>query len=889
MTVQVSAPTFEHHRTALGTGETRPRLSWKTEAAPGWHQGAYEIEIVRARDGVHRSGKVESEDSVLVPWPVRALASRESAHVRVRVWSRDEDEPSPWSPPATVEAGLVDVDDWVAVPVGGSWADTADKDHRRPPLVRNEFVVDGEVLTARLYATAHGLFEAEINGRRVGDDALAPGWTVYPERLRYSTYDVTDHLRAGQNAIGAYLGDGWYRSRIGLGLYGDWDRFGSDLSLLAQLEITYTDGRRQVVATGPDWTAAPSPILYSGNYDGETYDARCEIAGWSESGADTASWSPVVVAERDARTLVAPEGPSIRCTEEVRPVAVVRTPSGKTVLDFGQNLVGRLRLRVTGPAGHEIVLRHAEVMQDGEIYTISLRTAKATDTYILRGDVDGEDWEPRFTFHGFRYAEITGWPNDIGRSVANGQIVARVYHSDMQRTGWFECSDPLLNRLHENAIWSMRGNFLDVPTDCPQRHERLGWTGDIQVFAPTASFLYDCAGTLSSWLRDVAADQLPDGTVPWYVPYVPTEGFWTYPPRPGAVWGDVAVLTPWVLYERFGDREILERQFDSARKWVDLVDRQAGDDHIWESGWQLGDWLDPVAPSDDPSAGRTDKYLVATAYFAWSSAHLAQYAVRLDRPDDARRYGTLARDVRDAFVDRYYDRNTHRLSSDSQTAYALALAFDLLPEDERSAAGTRLAELVAAEGYRIGTGFPGSASILDALSKAGRIDDAYRLLRQTECPSWLYPVVSGATTIWERWDSLRPDTGRVLEDRMVSFNHYAMGSVSDWMHRVIGGLSPAGPAYRKIRFQPRPGGGITSARAELDTPYGRTAIEWSVHDGVLAVDVTVPTGATATIDIPGLDRCEISSGEHHFESRWEAQQALAAAEWASAGGIGLTA
>ncbi|RJO73734.1 alpha-L-rhamnosidase [Nocardia panacis] len=883
MKSHVSAPSFEHHRQALGIGEARPRISWTTRAPAEWRQDGYEIEVVRANGEVFRSGRIAGADSALVAWPTRALDSRESAQVRVGIWSQGTE--SVWGPSATVEAGLLDPADWVAVPVGGAWPDGPDKDRRRPPLVRTEFPVQGKVVRARLYITAHGVFRAEINGRRVGIDAMAPGWTVYPKRLRYYTYDVKDHLQPGANALGALLGDGWYRSRIGLGVYGDWDRFGTDLSLLAQLEIDYADGRRQIVATGPDWTATPGPILFSGNYDGETYDARQEIDGWSEAGTNAGRWEPVAVAARDPRTLVAPEGPPVRCTEEVRPVAVLRTPSGRSVLDFGQNLVGRLRIRVAGPVGSRIVLRHAEVMQDGEIYTVSLRTAKATDTYVLRGR-GTETWEPAFTFHGFRYAEIDGWPGDLAHAVAAGDIVARVYHTDMVRTGWFDCSDQLLNRLHENAVWSMRGNFLDIPTDCPQRHERLGWTGDIQLFAPTAAYLYDCSGMLSSWLRDVAADQLPDGTVTWYTPYVPTPGFWTYPPEPSAVWGDVAALTPWVLYERFGDPEILRRQYDSARAWVDLVDRLAGESRIWESGHQLGDWLDPSAPAHDPADGRTDRYLVATAYFAWSSAHLARYGEVLDRPDDATHYRKLAQEVRDAFVRRFYDRDTHRLTSDSQTAYSLALAFDLLPEDERAAAADRLAELAAAEGFRIGTGLAGTASILDALSKSGRFDIAYRLLRQTECPSWLYPVVRGATTIWERWDSLRPDTGRVLEDKMVSFNHYALGAVADWMHRNIAGLAPAAPGYRTVLFQPRPGGGITSARARHTTPFGDAAIEWRIHEDVLDVGVSVPQGSDAIIDIPGTPRHKVGSGAHRYRSPWTGE--LAATAWSSAGGIGLS-
>ncbi len=854
------APTVEHHRQPLGIGERRPRLSWTVSAPPAWRQSAYEIELTR--DTGTAVAQVSSNDQVLVPWPGDPLRSRERITIRVRV-AGQEHTFGPWSHPTILEAGLLDPADWRAVPVGAAWPEDHDSDDRRPAIVRREFHLDGQPVRARLYATAHGLYEAEINGNRVGDDAMSPGWTVYPRRLRYYTYDVTSYLHPGANAIGAWLGDGWYRGR--LGWYGGFrNLFGSDLSFIGQLEVRFADRRVQIVATDSEWLAAPSPILRTGNYDGERYDAREERPGWSRPGHDLTGWTPVTVSHRDPATLVAPNGPPVRCTDEVPAVKVLTSPSGRQILDFGQNLVGRPRIKVSGERGTIVTMRTAEVLQDGELYTRTLRSAESTDTYVLNGSATPQEWEPRFTFHGFRYLEVTGWPGDLAQAAAEGNVTARVYHTDMRRTGWFECSDELLNRLHENIVWSMRGNFLDIPTDCPQRDERVGWTGDIQVFAPTASFLYDCAGMLASWLTDVAIEQLPDGTVPWYVPVIPAHEKWT-PIRPGAAWGDAAVLVPWTLYQRFGDPGILAAQYESARRWVDLVTTLAGHERIWDQGFQLGDWLDPAAPPEDPAAGQTDRYLVATAYFGWSARHVAAMAEVLGRDKQARRYEEIASEVRDAFAARYA-ATKGRLTSDAATAYALAIVFDLVP-GEKARYGDRLAELATAAGYRVTTGFVGTPLIADALTATGHVDVAYRLLTERECPSWLYPVLQGATTIWERWDSLLPD-GTVNPGRMTSFNHYALGSIGDWLHRVVAGLAPAAPGYREILFRPRPGAGLTAASAAHESPYGLVSIAWAIRDGYLEVSVAVPTGTSAVLDLPGEPPRPLGPGEHTARAVW---------------------
>jgi alpha-L-rhamnosidase len=508
------------------------------------------------------------------------------------------------------------------------------------------------------------------------------------------------------------------------------------------------------------------------------------------------------------------------------------------------------------------------VLEHGELGTRPLRIAKATDRYTLRGG-GVETWEPRFTFHGFRYAEVDGWPGELRLD----DIRAVVCHSDMQRTGWFECSDPLLNQLHENVVWSMRGNFLDVPTDCPQRDERLGWTGDIQVFAPTACFLFDTAGFLQSWLHDLAAEQAAAaGVVPFVVPNI-LPGT----PIPAAAWGDAAAVVPWVLYQRFGDVGILEQQYASMRAWVDLLAGIAGERRLWDRGFQFGDWLDPTAPPDKPADARTSPQIVATAYFARSAELVAQAAGVLGRAEDETQYRALAAEVRAAFA-REYVSPAGRLLSDAATAYALALEFALLPDAaQRQHAAERLVGLVRESGYHISTGFVGTPLICDALCQAGNERAAFRLLLQRESPSWLYPVTMGATTIWERWDSMLPD-GTINPGEMTSFNHYALGAVADWMHRTIGGLAPAAPGYRRLAVRPVPGGGLTSARARHRTPYGIAECAWEIADGQIAVSVVVPPNTTASVTLPGGDGrpIEVGAGAHRWSYAYqdEARQPL---------------
>ncbi|WP_255954942.1 alpha-L-rhamnosidase [Streptomyces odontomachi] len=724
------------------------------------------------------------------------------------------------------------------------------------PLLRKEFALDpghGEVRDAWLHLSALGVFEASVNGTPVADDVLSPGWSAYERRLRYRSHDVAPLLRE-RSALGVALGNGWYRGRLAWtgarALYGD------RLAAIAQLEITFADGHRQVVGTDTTWAAGPSAVTADDLYDGQTVDARRHDPSWAHPGQVPEGWTSVVALDFATDRLTPYIGPPVRRQEVVRPQRIWTAPSGRTLVDFGQNLVGWLRCTVRGEAGRQITIRHAEVLEDSELGVRPLRTAQATDRFVLSG---GEDFfEPTFTFHGFRYAEVDGWPGPLTEE----SLEAVVVHSDLRRTGFFECSEPLLNQLHRNVVWGLKGNFLDVPTDCPQRDERLGWTGDIAVFAPTAAFLYDVDALLRDWLRDLVVEQEAHGFVPFVIPdalkYVP-EATHFPDPEATAVWSDAAVWVPWALWWAHGDRTVLDAQYDSMAAHVRRAASLLSPTGLWDRGFQFGDWLDPTAPPDDPARAKADPGVVATACLYRSARTVAEAATLTGRADDAAGFAALADRLRTAFR-RHYVRDGGRVHSDAVTVYALAIVFGLLDEDDLAGAGDRLAELVAEGGYHVATGFAGTPYVTDALTRTGHVDDAYRLLLERSCPSWLYPVTMGATTVWERWDSMLPD-GTINRGQMTSFNHYALGAVADWMHRTVGGVAPLTPGYATVRVAPRPGGGLTWATTSLKTRHGEVEVRWRLaDDGGLWVRTTLPDGVTGVLSLPGRDDVALGPG-----------------------------
>ena len=730
------------------------------------------------------------------------------------------------------------------------------------PLLRKEVALDpghGAVTSAELHISALGVLEATVNGTPVGDDVLAPGWSSYEWRIRYRTYDVA-RLLQDRSVLGVSLGNGWFRGRLtwsgGSALYGD------RLGVIAQLEITYADGHRQVVVTDGSWSAGPSAVVANDLYDGQTTDARRYDDTWTRPGASPAGWVGVDTLDFDPALLAPYIGPPVTRQEVLPPVEIWTSPAGRTLVDFGQNLGGWLRFTVQGPRGTEITVRHAEVLEHRELGVRPLRTAEATDRFVLSGGVDF--FEPTKTFHGFRYVEVTGWPTDAAGELTRDSIEAVVVHSDLRRTGFFECSDPMLNQLHQNVVWSLRGNFLDVPTDCPQRDERLGWTGDIAVFAPTAAYLYDVDTFLRDWLRDLAAEQrAADGLVPFVVPdalkYVPAPP--DFPTTEStAIWSDAAVWVPWALWQAYGDPAVLETQYDSMAAHVRRVDSLLSPTGLWDEGFQFGDWLDPQAPPDDPFEARADSGVVATACLHRTARLTAEAAALTGHDRDAAEFTRLADRTRAAF-NKHYVGEDGLIRSDAVTVYALAIAFGLLDDEDRVRAGARLADLVAESGFHIATGFAGTPYVTDALTVTGHLDTAYRLLLERSCPSWLYPVTMGATTVWERWDSMLPD-GTINPGEMTSFNHYALGAVADWMHRTVGGVAPLAPGYARVRFAPRPGGGLTWASTSLETPHGRVECRWRRQPGGLTVRITLPDGVTGVLDLPGHPDADVPSGTH---------------------------
>ena len=746
---------------------------------------------------------------------------------------------------------------WSAMPI------SSDDDFDGAPLLRGEFSLDeghGPVVRASLHATAHGIFEAYLNGQPVSDDVLSPGWSSYEWRLRYRSYDVTSLLQP-RSVLGIELGNGWFRGRLGWS--GGSAYYGNDLVALAQLEIEFSDGYVQTVVTDGSWTAGPSAVLFNDLYDGQTIDARRYSDTWLGRGFSDKSWTGVHRAEFDFGTLTPYIGPPVQRQEELRPIKIWTSPAGKMLVDFGQNLVGWVKVHVQGSAGTTITLRHAEVLENGELGTRPLRSAKATDRFILSG---GDDvFEATFTFHGFRYVEVDGWPG----GVPSDALTAVVVHSDMQRISEFECSDELLNQLYRNVVWGTRGNFLDVPTDCPQRDERLGWTGDIAVFAPTAAYLFEVENFLRDWLADLAAEQrAANGMVSFVVPdvlkYVEKPSYFP-PPESTAIWSGAAVWVPWALWQAYGDLDVLSDQYDSMTAHVRRVESLLSPTGLWDTGFQFGDWLDPTAPPDDPISSKADNGVVATACLYRDVRILTETADLLGRRGDAEYFAELAQRTKTAFNDHYVN-DDGTIISDAETVYALAIVFGLLDEEATQLSGKRLAELVAESGYHIQTGFAGTPYVLDGLTTTGHLDEAYRLLLQRECPSWLYPVTMGATTIWERWDSMLPD-GTINPGQMTSFNHYALGAVADWMHRSIGGIAPLEPGYARVLIAPRPGGDIDWARTSLESRHGKISVSWSCDgDGPIELEVVVPEGVTARVQLPGTSEQEFGSGRHRVSS-----------------------
>jgi len=848
----------EYHTNPVGIDVQNPRLSWKIFSdQQDVLQTAYEIRVADSPANLKRknrliwsSGKVNSDQSVNVEYQGPELEPMQRVYWQVRIWN-NQNKDTKWSEPAFWEMGLTQPELWTA-----SWITMENEEEgegsKPSHFLRKEFSTSKKVESARVYVSALGLYELYLNGKKVGDELFTPGWTSYNNRIQYQTYDVTSMVKK-DNALGAILGDGWYRGNIGFSNQRNY--FGDKLALIAQLQITYSDGSTETIGTDESWKATTGPIIFSDIYNGENYDARLEMPDWATAGFNDSNWGAVAKLNHSKDILIAPQGVPVKAVEEISPIEIITTPKGETVFDMGQNMVGWVRLKVKGNRGNAVTLTFAEVLdKEGNFYTENLRAAKATDVYILKGEGE-EIYEPRFTFHGFRYVKLENFPGTPQLDDITGVVI----YSDMEPTGTFACSDPLINQLQHNIQWGQKGNFLDVPTDCPQRDERLGWTGDAQVFAPTAAFNFNVAPFYTKWMKDVAADQGPDGKVNHVVPDVLNGA------GGSTAWADAALIVPWQTYLAYGDERILEVQYPSMKAWVEYMKNRAGDDYLWIGDTHYGDWLAFATTRSDYPGATTEKDLIATAYFSYSSGLLAKIAKVLGKTNDAEKYSTLSENVKEAFVNEFVTP-AGRLVSHTQTAYSLALAFNLLPED----LAPRAAEYLAGDVDKfkhLTTGFVGTPLLCKTLSDNGYEDLAFMLLNRKDYPSWLYPVTQGATTIWERWDGQKPD-GTFQNAGMNSFNHYAYGAIGEWLYNYVAGIQidTKNPGYKHFFLAPHPGGGLSHAKAVYKSMYGEIKSDWKIEGNQMVYDVTIPANTSATITLPSASADEVLRNDEPLKS-----------------------
>lgn len=836
--LSVDGLTVERRDNPLGLDEQRPRFAWRVSgSAP---QQSYHIQLAEQATSnasadwsapLWDSGQRPSAESTYVGYDGPALGARRRYAWRVRV-SDAAGATSAWSEPAEFEMGLLAPEDWSAQWIAHVVPDLVSEPEERQltrsaPALRRRFTLAATPVRARLYITAQGVYDAFLNGARVSEERLAPGWTDYHARIQYQTVDVTSLLRAGDNVLAVLLGDGWFSGRVG-----PWGsrRYGDQPALLCQLEADLPNGERIVVDTDARWRAHPTGTWMHDLQLGERTDLREDMTGWTEASFDDSGWDVASLRAAPGSRLVAARDEGVHVVD-THPAASVKTlEPGRHIVDLGANAAGVVRLTTVGAAGQHIVIRHAEALDaTGELYVENLRGAEQQDEFTLA--VPGAvTLEPRLTFHGFRYAEISGIDGELTPS----NVESRVISSATRLVGAFSCSDARVEQLQRNILTSLRANFISIPTDCPQRNERLGWTADLQIFAPTALFNADLANMLNKWLDDLVDAQLPSGA---YTDIAPAPSGWAG--AGNTAWSDAGVMVPWMLYERAGDVVVLERMYASMKRYMHYLEGDHTDGLRF--GGRYGDWVSLGA--------RTDKLFIGTAYLAYMADLFTRMAKIVGQSDDARYFASFYQQVRDAFTRRFVEGDG-QLRVETQTSYAMALAFDLVPAEQRPAAGQRLAELVKSANTHLATGFLGTPLVMPALSDNGQHELACQLLQQDTYPSWLFEVRNGATSIWERWNGWTPEHG-FYSPRMNSFNHYAFGAVGDWMYRYLAGLDPLEPGYRRTALHPRPGAGFTAARASHESLYGVHTCGWTLDNGTLRVEACVPGNTTAVLVLPG--------------------------------------
>jgi alpha-L-rhamnosidase len=838
----------------LGIANDDISFAWAIEAdARSVTQGVYQIRVgtKEGGDDVWDSGRVASERQVdlTLPAGVRLLPATRY-YWQVKIWDGDGTA-SNWSSASWFETGLLSAADWsgakwIAFPVA------ATNGVAPCPLLRGVVELSKKVKRARVYASAHGLYQLSINGQRVGDQYLAPGWTDFPKRIQHQTYDVTGLVQRGPNAIGAALGDGWYRGKVGL----NWRSvYGDTLALVAKLHVTYADGSTEGFVTDGSWRAAGGPFVQADLQDGESYDAWREQPGWDRADFDAASWSPVVIASDDLAKLIPQPDEPVRVTELLTARTRAEPAPGEFVYDLGQNMVGVARFKFTGKKDQTVRIRYAEELnrlgeRKGQLYTENFRTAKVTDTYTFARN-ETVTYQPTFTQHGFRYIEITG----LDTPPATNDVQGVVLGSDLPNIGDLKLSHPMLDQLVRNIRWGQRGNFVSIPTDTPARDERLGWTGDINVFAPTAARYQDTRAFLSKWMDDMRDAQKANGNIPAIVPQ-PRREF----DETGVGWSDAFITVPYAVWRATGDPRIVRRNWGAMQRFYRFVHASATKDgNLVEEGrssWFSGDWL-----SLESGNYRLEEHkVIATAFFAENTRMMAEMAAALGETNLASQWTALVPQIRAAFVAKYRKADGS-IFTGSQTAHALTLGMDMIADaTQREQTAAKFIQKLAADNNHLKTGFLGTPWLLPALSKIGRDDLAMQLLLNEDYPSWGFEISMGATTVWERWNSIRAN-GEFGPVDMNSFNHYAYGAVGDWMFQNLGGLQILEPGYKKSRIAPLIGyGGLSHARCSLRTSYGLLTTEWKLANEELTLAITVPANTSAEVVIPAASAEAVREG-----------------------------
>ncbi len=863
--VQISKLRVNHLENPLGYELETPTFSWVTTAVAetAVEQAAAQVVVFQDNEIVFDSGK-QANINCLSYTPDLQLKPYTRYEWQVTVWAKDGSFHT--SERAYFETAKMQ-EQWEA-----KWI-TAKLDKDVSPYIRNEFEIDGEIAEARIYACGLGLYELELNGEKVGDEYLMPGYHAYDQMLEYQTYDITDQLVNGTNAIGAILGNGWYKGRF-FPEGGYENIYGDHMSLLCEIRITKKDGSIQVIGTDESWKSTPSPIVSGNIYDGEVYDASMEQEGWSKPEFDDSEWTGVTLSDEGYDRLTARYNPPIHIVETIKPVELITTPKGEMVLDFGQNMTGWVEFLADEKIKDEVKLSYGEILQDGCFYRDNLRTAKASYTYISNDKQ--QQVRPKFTFYGFRYVKVEGMDK-----VDPENFIASVITSDLEQTGWIETSNEKVNQLFSNAYWGQKGNFLDIPTDCPQRDERMGWTGDAAIFSSTACQNMYTPAFYRHFMKNVELEQTynENGAVPLFVPVPKAEGA-THPylnmkGEGISVWGDVATILPWNVYEMYGDKQQLANDYIVMKRWIDYIieeDKKNGDQGLWLTGEKhLGDWLALDQKSEDISNpfGATDLFYTASAFYYQSADLTAKAAKVLGYEEDAQYYKERAEKIKTSIQNKYFKEDGILNIEETQTAYVISLYMGLFRSEWKEIQVERLKALLDEEDIHLTTGFAGTPLICRVLSDYGLNDYAYTLLLNEDYPSWLYEVKMGATTIWERWNSVLED-GSVSETGMNSLNHYSYGSIVDWMYRNMCGLSPMNeePGYKRAKIAPQPDERIEWVKMKRDTASGTYEVEWKhLEDGSISYKIVIPFNCEAEVTIPGMETKILKTGIYEFSSK----------------------